>query len=180
MDVTVITPTISERHLLLQQCIDSVRNQIEPVKDHLWMIDSEAYGPSYVRNELVKEARTQWVAFLDDDDLLYPNHFLLHAPYQNNADVIFSWGDQLFEDGRRVLLPSRYDPDTILSGNNTIPVTATVRKSVFEAVGGFSLSERLEDWALWRDLIGIGARFQCIQQVTWDYRIFPNGRNSQK
>lgn len=180
MDVTVITPTISGREKLLDECKLSVSNQLERVANHFWLLDQDRKGPAFIRNKLAKQADTEWIAFLDDDDLLMPNHFALHQPFQDEADVIFSWGEVVHTDGGRALFDSSFNKERILAGHNSIPVTASVRRSLFDKVGGFSLTERFEDWALWRDLIKINARFQCIETVTWEYRIFSEGRNSKE
>jgi glycosyltransferase involved in cell wall biosynthesis len=180
MDVTVITPTIVGREGLLLECIESVKGQIEPVADHRWLLDVERRGPAYTRNRIAMDINTEWIAFLDDDDLLLPEHFNLHKEFVDTADVIFSWGEVVHGDGGRALFDSSYNEERILAGHNSIPVTATVRRSLFNRVGGFDLNERFEDWALWKALILVGARFQCIQTVTWHYRIVTEGRNAKE
>jgi len=34
----------------------------------LWHLDKEKHGASAVRNQLIQQASTDWVSFLDDDD----------------------------------------------------------------------------------------------------------------
>lgn len=155
---------------MLQECIESVLNQTYPVKEHLYEVDVHGEGPARIRNRLTDKATTDWIAFLDDDDLLRPEHFAIHSQYEDDFDVIFSWGEIIDASGWREVFTSGYQPETILGGRNTIPITATVRTGVFRAVGGFNENERFEDWYLWKTLIQHGARFMCIEATTWDYR----------
>lgn len=181
MDVTVITPSIPSRARMLLECRESVSNQIHKVHDHLYDVDHGYEGPARVRNRLVKEATTEWIAFLDDDDLLYPNHFELHAPFADDYDVIYSWGDIVHNGGGRETFTSGYDEDIILGGRNMIPITASVRRSCFNAVGGFSETERFEDWFLWKTFIQHGVRFAPpIEIVTWEYRTGHGNRNDSE
>ena len=170
MDITVITPSIPGRVHMLAECIESIKAQeYQPVK-HLYQIDSDYRGPAWTRNRLVDKTDSGWISFLDDDDLALPMHLLTHSECET-SDVIFSWGEAVHPDGGRKLFDSSYNPERILSGHNTIPVTATVRTELFREVGGFSETERFEDWHLWKKLIQYGARFTCIEQVTWEYRV---------
>lgn len=180
MDVTVITPTIPGREDLLEECIESVKNQLLPATAHLWAVDYDKRGPAFMRNQLVSQATTEWVTFLDDDDLMLPEHLLLHSAFVDEADVVTSWSYIVHRDGGQALFDTGHNPERILSGHNTMPVTASVRRESFLSVGGFKEHERFEDWALWRDLTLAGARFQNIERVTWHYRIQPLGRNHKE
>jgi len=177
MDVTVITPTIPGREDLLEECKSSVRNQIEPVTKHIWMLDEDKRGPGFIRNELIKKANTEWIAFLDDDDILLPEHFAIHKCFLDEADVIFSWSYVILEDGTKSRFESVVDPNKIHSGYNTLPIVATIRKDLLERIGGFDTRVKLEDLKLWQDLLNEGAKFYCINQITWHYRLTPNSRN---
>ena len=139
--------------------------------DHRMGVDESGVGPAKMRNLLARGVKTTWLSFLDDDDLMLPNHLAEHSEYFDTADVIFSWGMVIHPDGSEALFDSSYNEESILKGHNTIPVTATVRRSYFERVGGFPENERFEDWALWKRLILAGAKFQCIPKVTWHYRV---------
>jgi len=90
VDVTVITPTVPGREKLLEECIESVRKQtLQPVA-HLVLMDKDKEGPAVIRNRLLKQVETEWVAFLDDDDLLMPNHFDVHNTYMRSEGWDFS------------------------------------------------------------------------------------------
>lgn len=180
MDVTVITPTIAGREGLLQECIQSVKDcSGDHVRDHVWRLDLNFGGPALTRNRLIRTVNSEWTAFLDDDDVLLPNHFDLHSQH-TDADVIFSWGMVIHPDGGEALFDSSYNKESILAGHNTIPVTASVRTEHLFQVGGFDVNERFEDWALWKALILNGSKFKCIEEVTWHYRVQAGNRNKEE
>lgn len=173
MDVTVITPTIPDRVDLLREAICSVAQQTEPVKGHLIGVDSLGEGPSPVRNKLIKSVDTEWIAFLDDDDILFGNHFEVVSQHQNDADLIWTWCSSI---GRGNFNPnSHFNEQRLRSDGNYIPITVTLRTELFRRVGGFS-DARLEDWDLWIRLLDAGARFKCEPTVTWQYRFLGNNR----
>lgn len=49
---------------------DTLRRAIDSTRDAqcLWTVDDERIGEGEIRNRLIKEAKTPWVSFLDDDD----------------------------------------------------------------------------------------------------------------
>jgi glycosyltransferase involved in cell wall biosynthesis len=173
MEVTVITPTIPERTELLGQAIASVAKQNHPVKGHFIGVDLEREGPSPIRNRLINSIETEWTAFLDDDDILMPNHFEVMAPFVNEADLIWTWCDSV---GRGNFNPnSHFNERRLRQDGNYIPITVAVRTSLLKEVGGFS-DARLEDWDLWIRLLDAGGRFKNIPTITWTYRFLGENR----
>jgi len=168
-DVTVITTAIPERlDTYLPRAMASVAAQTLPPMQHLVAVDYDGWGPAVLRNALVAASETEWLAFLDDDDLFLPDHLETLLAHEDEADVIhsafavrgrpyWSWED-LHAQGCSTLEP-----------HNTIPTTALVRKSFFDDVRGFR-SNRPEDHNLWRMLRAAGARFVCVHERTWVYR----------
>lgn len=177
MEITVVTASIPERHEMLEECKASVAAQTYPAAAHLYDVDIHRVGPAWMRNRISSKVETPWITFLDDDDLLLPPHFETHAPYADDFDIIFSWADMVHSDGGRETFTSGYVPDRILAGHNTIPLTASMRTDLFRDCGGFSETERFEDWYLWKMCILKGARFACIEHVTWEYRTGHGNRN---
>lgn len=205
VDVTVITPTISGREHLLEECIESVKKQTIVPMEHRVKLDEHRVGPARIRNELAAGVRTEWITFLDDDDILLSNHFEIHNLYMKGSapapkrtcvsdlkqgtvesvvpgaeerwDVISTWCMMVHEPGNEVLFEGTPQPKRIMSGHNTLPITATVRTEMFNEVGGFNENVRFEDLVLWQDLYRAGARFKSFYIPTWHYRITPGGRN---
>lgn len=180
LDVTVITPSLPWRSLKLARCINSVADQETSVANHLIQVDLQQKGPVSVRNNLARNVETEWIAFLDDDDVLLPHHFSKHKSFMvDDVDVVFSWCDIVHEDGGRATMKSFFDKKRTLKGPNTLPITVTMRKSLFDKVGGFP-DKRFEDWELWKAISKHDAVFRGIEEVTWEYCLSSDGRNQQE
>jgi glycosyltransferase involved in cell wall biosynthesis len=118
----------------------------------------ESEGPAAARNAGVRVSNGSLVAFLDDDDSWRPTKI------ERQVAVLMSSGDSVaavesgFDlwdaDGRLVL---RYLPPvnrdlarTLLEKPCLQPSTVLIRKTAFDALGGFDISlRRVEDWDLW-------------------------------
>lgn len=148
---------------MLAECKLSVSNQTVQVK-HLIKIDNDLIGPAAIRNHLVGMATTEWILFLDDDDLLDADYVESVLPYFDEGDAVYTWGREMAD-----CLQQPFD-EAALRRSNFIPVTMCVRKSIFEQVGGFPLDIHYEDWGLWLRLLDEGARFKCVAKIKWTYR----------
>ena len=173
MNVTIITPTIPSRGLLLADAISSVANQETPAADHLIKVDLHGKGPSAIRNDLARSVKTEWMAFLDDDDILYPNYITELSNFQNDFDVIYGFCKMT---GRANWIANETFNENTLRKRNFIPVTAMVRTSMFQIVDGFPNQQFSEDHALWINILNVGGRFKCHQKELWEYRYHGSNR----
>lgn len=169
-DLTVVTPTVPGRETVLAECVAAVRVLGLP---HLVGVDVDGAGPAVVRNRLLRQARTGWVLFCDDDDLLLPNYVDVVTPHLPAGDVVYTSWELVGAEEPAPL--SRFDAN-LLPYRNFIPVTACVRTGLVRGVGGFP-DEPNEDWALWRLLLAERARFVHVPEVAWVYRRRLGGRN---
>lgn len=173
MGITVITPTIPGREEFLEDCVRSVQAQTVPVQ-HLIGLDADFEGPAKMRNELVSQATTEYVLFLDDDDLLDIDYVEHVTPFLDEYDVVYTWCRKNFD------YPTSLPFDgPALRERNVIPVTACVRRSSFTGVGGFPDDVAYEDWALWLNLLDAGASFYCTETVMWTYIRSDDGRDAK-
>ena len=126
--------------------------------------NTRAQGPSAARNAGVAALTTEWIAFLDDDDVWAPDLLSAHldaidgrpsAAWSVSGCVAFSsFGTEVDRlVGHRSMvetqLPRLCD---LLRQENVVPVTSgvVVWREVFIAVGGFDASLSVaEDWDLW-------------------------------
>lgn len=176
--ITVLTASIVERGDMLAEACASVRAQTLRPDAHLISVDVARVGASATYNALAAAVMTPWMTFLDDDDLLDPNHLELLAEEAalSEADVVYSWcrctGARSYKDYN-----SSFDP-VLLHRKSIVPITALVRTEAFRQVGGFPASDGY-DWHLWRTLCDAGAEFRCVPEVTWTYRLraTPEHRN---
>lgn len=169
-DITVITPSLPSRAGMLAEACASVAAQIQqrPVA-HLIGVDHAGRGPAAIRNELIAAATTDWVAFLDDDDVLDSVHLAVLAGQIENADVIAS---HCRFSGERI--PPKYCnrpfDRAALREHGIFPITVLARRSAVLAAGGFG-DERYEDWELWNRMADQGSRFLVVPMATWTYRL---------
>lgn len=172
-EITVITPTILGRETFLLECIESVENQTHPVKRHSVLLDSTKQGPSVARNALLETVETNWVLFLDDDDLLDEDFVENCYPHLDDNDVVYTWCRKNFD----YPLDIAFDADE-LRRRNIIPVTTLVRTELLRRVGGFGPGP-YEDWHLWLKLLDRGAKFHCTCETKWSYRRSMDGQWSK-
>jgi glycosyltransferase involved in cell wall biosynthesis len=171
MKIAVITPTISSRSKLLSECKQSVRNQTTNIYIfHSYGEDTDRVGCGQMRNKLISQLDSSydWIAFLDDDDVMLSNHLELLSQYCDTADIIYSDCETVgwFKSWET----SAFNKDRLFQ-RNYIPVTVLMRRSTFESMNGFA-HIFAEDWDLWKRCSIAGARFAFVPQVTWQYRRF--------
>lgn len=92
-DITVCIPTIPPRASLLERALASVRRQTYAPSAVRVTHDLEKRGAPYTRDKCLREVKTEWVAFLDDDDEFKPGHLdcLVAAQQESGADYVYSW-----------------------------------------------------------------------------------------
>jgi glycosyltransferase involved in cell wall biosynthesis len=185
--VAVITPTIAGRDALLEEAKACVRAQTIECQ-HLVGLDArpEPEGPAMIRNVLLARASelgAEYVAFLDDDDLIDPDHVetLLTAMHAEQADLAMSW---YRPEGDAPETPRFYVWDdwclgTMIGGRNLIPVTVVARLEPILAAGGFDPDDRYEDYSLWLRMLEQGATISVTPRETWTYRCLGENRTWQ-
>ncbi len=141
------------------------------------------------RNAAAAGARGEILVFLDDDDLWAPEHMAGLASAFADPDVGFAWRDcdvireRVGADGKRETLASRriardWD-DALMRSNDYLPPSAwAIRRSIFEALGGFDESFRYsEDWDLLLRLAPMTRRVR-VPGVTVEVRMRESGNAS--
>jgi glycosyltransferase involved in cell wall biosynthesis len=175
--VTVLIPTIPPRDAMLQRALASVRAQTRQPDDVVVWVDNDGVGAAAARNTALEFVDTEFVAFLDDDDELLPNHLadLLATQEQTGADLVFpnyrGANEGMFADW----LERDFDETSaaVLHGANFIPITILARTDAVKAVGGFAaVPGRVcaeEDWGCWVRLLDAGYTFARHDGVTWQW-----------
>lgn len=150
-DVTVCIPSIPPRNAMLRRAVASVLAQDMPVGLSVY-VDREKRGAAYARDRALAGAQTRWVAFLDDDDELDPDHVrkLLSTAVAHDAGYVWSRfriGNPMYsrpgEVAGVVTLPgpAPLGAGTFQQWNEEQPaqttVTTLVRRDIAVLAGGF-------------------------------------------
>jgi len=178
----VITPTIEGREHLLLECAESVRQQTVACSHHVYL-DTDRVGPAIIRNTIMVRLSCEYVAFVDDDDLIDPDHIeTLLAPMLMfegcyHPDLVFSWyRAKGAPETERVYEFNDYAYGVMLGGRNLIPVTVVARREAVLEAGGFWPEDRYEDYSLWMRMLERGSTFAVVPRETWTYRMLGGNR----
>lgn len=174
-DVTVAIATIPPRvNGLLREAVASVEAQtVQPYGGISAALDMNREGAARTRQRALDAVKTEWVAFLDDDDFWYPHHIetLIRLQSETNADFLYSWfdGNNPFpmHRGRQF---SRTEP-------HHTTMNVMVRTSVAKTAGFLMPDGPLhqdwmgEDWMFILRCAEItDGNFAGTGEVTWHYR----------
>ena len=120
-------------------------------KPNLQLIHQDNAGPSAARNKGFSHARGQYLVFLDGDDRLhkdYVSECVRVFKKMPNLNIVYT-AAEVFENDKGVWYTEPYSLENLLV-NNSIPIYAMIRASVFAEVGQFDTSlQYAEDWELW-------------------------------
>lgn len=170
IDLTVITSTIPERSQLLNDLGQCIARQT--VRPYGWDIatDWDRKGPAHVLNDLAANVETEWLFRCDDDDLYDDNHFETLAPHLDEGDIVYTWPrvdppGWIGREELQVQFPLEW-----LERMNWIASAAAIRTDLWAHLGGLH-DVHNEDHDFWKRAHRAGARFVCIPQVTWTYRL---------
>jgi LmbE family N-acetylglucosaminyl deacetylase/glycosyltransferase involved in cell wall biosynthesis len=199
LPVSVVIRT-KDRPALLAEAIASVRatgypceivvvndGGAKPELDGVTLVHHEtSRGRSEAANAGVRAATNRFIAFLDDDDLFYPEHLgtlanaarSAHAAWYSDAVSAFLRPGQngSYETHSRLrLFAQDYDRELLLL-DNYIPLPALlVEREAFLELGGFDAGfDLFEDWDFLIRLSQRGA-FLRVPRITCEVRHFEGG-----
>jgi teichuronic acid biosynthesis glycosyltransferase TuaG len=158
-------------------------NEIVSDQPKVRLVRHENAGQGAARNRGVREAGADIVAFLDSDDWFSDTKLQrqFEAISKDDVDVVFT-GMQEVGNGRKgaeEIKPLKDSKGTELLGdliksNRYVLSSCMIRKSVFDAVSGFSEDRGYrgtEDYHLWLKLAREGYRFHYIEELLTYYLV---------
>jgi peptidoglycan/xylan/chitin deacetylase (PgdA/CDA1 family)/2-polyprenyl-3-methyl-5-hydroxy-6-metoxy-1,4-benzoquinol methylase len=164
----------------------SIVNDLAEKDNRIHIITQQNQQVSAARNNGIKNARYDWLLFLDSDDWIAPQYFekvtsVLAA--DEDIDGVHCGWTRVTPDGkwvREMYSPSLSDLFPVLAKICPFAIHAcVVRKSLVELGGGFDTSLiTCEEWDLWQKITRIGARFEALKEVMAFYRMRPHSLSS--
>lgn len=212
--VSVVIPTYNHAHFL-GRALQSVLDQTYPSWEAI-VIDNhsqdntdqviQSFNDSRIatlkihnngviaasRNAGIRAAKGEWIAFLDSDDLWYPQKLdiAVKGVMEDTAVDVCSTDEFLVSEltgERSVLEYGPWSPDLykelLVEGNRFSPSAALVRRDFLSRMEiGFRENREFvtaEDYDFWMLLARAGAKFKCIRSVQGEYRIHANNSSGQ-
>ena len=165
---------------------DNTKEVLKPYMSKIRYIYKENGGPASARNVGIKNARGEYIAFLDSDDLWLPEKLEKQVRYFEEHPQIYMVFADCIRFGEEVSNTPRNDTKYLISNDmfvniwwyNIVPTsTVMVRKSCFEKVGFFDEAKELEtteDTEMWLR-IARECEVGYLREVVTKYRVRMSG-----
>lgn len=183
-DITIIIPSIPIRAQYLSDALQSVARQTHLPDQVLVRIANDKKSAPEQRDEMLSQVKTQWIACLDDDDYLLPNHLdvLLRCAKETEADMVYPW---YTVEGGSDPFAHFFGVPWDNSKPHQVPITNLYNTELVRSCGGWSNFGKFdvenvgtssdgqragEDYCLLLRMIEAGAKIVHIKEKTWVWR----------
>lgn len=176
---------------IIAVCDGSPKETLEIVKDYekkkkirAFYYSDNSGNAVRGRNKAIREAKGDFFAFQDSDDIATPNRIELSVACMNEygADVVYGGWKALVDGTRKIDIKNGQevfspDCDMEMLKKICVPCQSTVmaRTAALRRVGGLNTKMRYrEDHELWLRLAYFGYRFKAIQEILTNLRLHEN------
>lgn len=129
------------------------------------------------RNALAREARGDWLCFLDADDALGPGYLDAMGKSMPEGRALLYPAVQFVAHRRQAIKRPRMIPEMDLRTGNFMVIGTLVQREVFEEVGGFHEWSLYEDWCLWQRCWKVGAIPRAVPEAVYVAQMRAGSRN---
>jgi hypothetical protein len=175
--ISVVIPTIPTRsgETLMRAVWSAERQSLAPTAVVIEP-DTERLGASQTRQRGLQRVTTEWVAFLDDDDELLPEHLehLLACATEQGADYVYSWYEVV---GGLDPMPQFFGRPWDNEQPHQTTITTLVRTELAQSVGfggdpeadpnGGGAFVSGEDYRFTLGCMAAGAKIVHLPERTW-------------
>lgn len=179
--VTCHTPRVANG--MLTRALDSVWKQTHLPDAVAIALDHYRQGAAVTRNRALHMATTDWIVFLDSDDILYPDYLFKMGQHQRDtgADVVWPWFNVT---GSSDPIACHFGRQWVPDDPHIFPITTLLRRDFAIKVGGFPEEYKAsdncagEDYPFWISLSNAGAKFSHLPERLWEWNHIPPDGNT--
>ncbi len=181
--ITVAIPSLPARGPMLVKALRSVARQQLSAAAVSVALDVSRAGAPATRQRALDAVQTEYVAFLDDDDMLKPEHLRLLWEHmqETGASMVYSWFDMV--GGTDPFAKSGHEFSQFDPTNPTETTVTTLMRTELAKEVGFHRLDRGhdtntgEDFGMVLGVIAAGGKIShLIGHRTWYYIVHGDGR----
>ncbi|NIA20953.1 MAG: glycosyltransferase [Anaerolineaceae bacterium] len=162
---------------------DGSRAILDGYGDRLRVFHQENRGAPGARNRAICEARGEWIAFLDHDDLWEPDKLEVQLKaLRRDDDLLHAEARVINGDGRVIREAFSHQEDwpeertcleRVIRHNPVYVLTALVRREAVLKLGGLDPNDRFgtDEYLLWMRLLAAGYRARYLNRIVASYRV---------
>jgi len=169
---------------------DGTQDWINTIQDKriIYIYADKNYGcDTFPKNEATKQAKGQYIAYLDDDCQYLKDHLqTLYKTIEQNKNIDLVYGDRLIIDSEgkipsQVGVYSNFNPFLLLQRNYIDTSDVLIKREALFSVGGWDERYRkYVDWNLWVRMAKAGKHFLRVPKIITHYFLHKGMKSQRK